>query len=101
MNKLIKLILVNLLGLVDFNSVVKEIESGLKGKSEIRLVLISLVSIAYGCVLHFLFNNVGEILINKSLLFFIGFIITTIVCFIVSFMQVGPIIFKGDDTEGE
>lgn len=99
MNKLIKLILVNLLGLVDFNGVVKEIESGVKGKSEIRLVLISLVSIAYGCVLYFLFNNVGEILINKSLLFFIGFIITTIVCFIVSFMQVGPIIFKGDDTE--
>ena len=73
MNKLIKLILVNLLGLVDFNGVVKEIESGVKGKSEIRLVLISLVSIAYGCVLYFLFNNVGEILINKSLLFFIGF----------------------------
>ena len=99
MNKLLKLILVNLLDLVDFNGVVKEIESGVKGKSEIRLIIISLVSIAYGGILYFLFSKLGDILINKNLLFFVGFILSTIVCFVVSFMQVDSVIFKSDDTE--
>lgn len=99
MNKLIKLIIVNLLGLVDFNGVVKEIESGVKGKSETRLIIISLASIGYGGILYFLFNKIGDILINKNLLFFVGFIISTIVCFVVSFMQVDSVIFKSEDTE--
>ena len=99
MNKLIKLVLVNLLGLFDYNGVLKELEAGVKGKSEARLIVIALASIVYGYLVYIVFNMLGDVVNNKSLIYFIGFVVATIMSFVVSVVQVGPIIFKSDDTE--
>lgn len=99
MNKLIKLISVNIMGLINYNGVMKEIEAGIKGKNETRLILVTLVSLIYGYFVYVLFNLVGGYLTNKYLIFLLGFIVSTIMCFAISFIQVGPVIFKNDDTE--
>ena len=52
MNKLIKLVLVNLLGLFDYNGVLKEVEAGVKGKSETRLIVVAIASIIYGYLVY-------------------------------------------------
>ena len=56
MNKLIKLIIVNLMGIVNYNNIVKEIDSGVKGKNETRVVLVAIVSLIYGYFLFYLFD---------------------------------------------
>ena len=53
MNKLIRLVSVNLMGLIDYNGVLKEKEAGIKGKSEARLIIIGLASILVGSVVYF------------------------------------------------
>lgn len=99
MNKLLKLVSVNLMGLVDYNGVLKEKEAGIKGKSEARLIIIGLASIVVGSVVYFLFNLLGEKVVNKELILFMGFLLTTILCFVVSIVQIGPIVFRSEDTE--
>lgn len=99
MNKLIKLVLVNLLGLFDYNGVLKEVEAGVKGKSETRLIVVAIASIIYGYLVYIVFNMFGNAITNKSLIIFVGFIVATVMSFIVSIVQVKPIIFNSDDTE--
>ena len=99
MNKLLKLVTVNLMSLVDYNGVTKEVEAGVKGKSETRLIIMGLASIVAGSILYLLFNLLGEHISNKNLILFVGFIICTILSFVVSIIQIGPIIFKSEDTE--
>lgn len=99
MNKLLKLISVNLMGLINYNGVMKEIEAGIKGKNETRLILVTLVSLIYGYFVYVLFNLIGGYLTNKYFIFLLGFVIATIMCFVISSIQVGPIIFKNEDTE--
>ena len=60
MNKLIKLVLVNLLGLFDYNGVLKEVEAGVKGKSETRVVVVAIASIIYGYLVYIVFNMFGN-----------------------------------------
>ena len=99
MNKLLKIVLVNLMGLVDYNGVLKEFEAGVKGKSEIRLIVMGISGIAVGAIMVFVFNLLGKLIINKDLILFVGFIISTILSFGISIIQVGPIVFKNEDTE--
>lgn len=99
MNKLIKLIIVHIMGWLNYNNIVKEIESGVRGKHEIRTILVVIVSLFYGYFLYFLFNYLGVKLIDKTLIYLIGFIVSSIVCFYVSFIHVDPIIFKSEDSE--
>lgn len=99
MNKLIKLIIVNIMGILNYNDIAKEIDSGVKGKNETRAVLVAIVSLIYGSFLFYVFNFVGNKFVDRTLIYFIGFLLSTIICFIVSFMQVGPIIFKSEDSE--
>ena len=68
MNKLIKLVLVNLLGLFDYNGVLKEVEAGVKGKSETRLIVVAIASIIYGYLVYIVFNMFGNAITNKSLI---------------------------------
>lgn len=99
MNKLIRLVSVNLMGLIDYNGVLKEKEAGIKGKSEARLIIIGLASILVGSVVYFLFNLLGEKVVNEGLLLFMGFLLTTLLCFVVSIVQIGPIVFRSEDAE--
>lgn len=99
MNKLLKLISVNLMALINYNGVMKEIEAGIKGKNETRLILVALVSLIYGYFVYVLFNLIGGYLTNKYLIFLLGFVIATVMCFVISSIQVGPVIFKNEDTE--
>ena len=78
MNKLIKLVLVNLLGLFDYNGVLKEVEAGVKGKSETRLIVVAIASIIYGYLVYIVFNMFGNTITNKSLIIFVGFIVAII-----------------------
>lgn len=99
MNKFLKLVSINLMSLVDYNGVLKEVEAGVKGKSEARLLIMGLASIIAGSVMYFLFNLLGENVTNKDLVLFVGFIVSTLSCLVVSIIQIGPIVFKSEDTE--
>ncbi len=97
MNKLFKLIYVNLLELFDINKIMIAREDGIKSNLEKRLVLSALIGLFYGYVIY-LFLTMLKIN-DKFLLLSVGFIVSTFVCFISDMQNIESALFKGDDND--
>ena len=97
MNKLFKLIYVNLLGLFDINKIIVAREDGVKSNLEKRLVITGIIVLFYG----FLIYNFLEFINfkNSFLILNIGFIISSLFCFISNLPVIEPTIFKNDDND--
>ncbi|MBE6146556.1 MAG: hypothetical protein E7171_08080 [Firmicutes bacterium] len=97
MNKLFKLIYVNLLSLFDINKIIIAREDGVKSSLEKRVILVALINVVYAYFLYVILNKL--VVTDKSLLLVIGFFVSTILCFSSDLSVVEQLIFKSDDTE--
>ncbi len=97
MSKLFRLLYVNLLGLFDINKIIVARKEGVKSNLENRTIIMGVGAIAIGYVFYKL---MGEITFSDSIYFFsLGFIVSTLYCFITDFSLIEPIIFDNSDNE--
>lgn len=97
MNKLFKLIYVNLLGLFDINKIIIAREDGVKSNLEKRTILLGLINVVYAYFLYIILDKLT--LKDNTILLVIGFLISTVFCFVSNLSVVEPLIFKMDDTD--
>ena len=79
MNKLIKLIYVNILDLGDINRVQMSKQAAVKDSSELKLVILSIIAITFGIGLYYIYNFLGSFILNKVNILNISCIISTLV----------------------
>ena len=65
MNKLIKLIYVNILDLGDINRVQMSKQAAVKDSSELKLVILSIIAVTFGIGLYYIYNFLGSFILNK------------------------------------
>ena len=97
MNKLFKLIYVNLLSLFDINKIIVAREDGVKSSLEKRVILVALINVVYAYFFYVLLNKI--VVTDKTMLLVIGFFISTLLCFASDISVVERLIFKSEDTE--
>ena len=66
MNKLFKLIYVNLLGLFDINKIIIAREDGVKSNLEKRVIIVALINVVYAYFLYVILNKL--VVTDKSIL---------------------------------
>ncbi len=97
MNKLFKLIYVNLLNLFDINKIIIAREDGVKSNLEKRTILVGLINVVYA---YFLYVILGKLdVTDNTLLLVVGFLVSTLLCFASNLSVVEQLIFRSDDTE--
>ena len=97
MNKLFKLIYVNLLSLFDINKIIIAREDGVKSNLEKRTILVALINVVYAYFLYVILNKL--VVTDKVVLLVIGFFVSTLLCFLSDISTVEQLIFRSDDTE--
>lgn len=97
MNKLIKLIIVNLLGLFDINKIRIAREDGVKSNFEKKAIITGIIAVVYGFLIYqlFILLNISD----KTLILDLGFIVSTIICLCMNMTMVEPLIFKNQDND--
>ena len=78
MNKLFKLIYVNLLSLFDINKIIIAREDGVKSNLEKRTILVALINVVYAYFLYVILNKL--VVTDKVVLLVIGFFVSTLSC---------------------
>ena len=97
MNKLLKLLYVNIIDMFDINKYRLAKENNIKTNFEGRAIIIALIAIFY---IYFIYKIAFSIkLSNNYLLLSLGFIISTIICFIINLFSVESAIFKNEDND--
>ena len=97
MNKLFKLIYVNLLNLFDINKIIIAREDGVKSNLEKRTIIVALLHVVF---VYFLYVILNKISFSKDLyLLIVGYLIGTIYCFFSDLSVVEPMMFKSDDID--
>ena len=97
MNKLIKLIYINLLGLFDINKIIVARSEGVKSNLEKKMVITVLIGLFYGYVIYSLFSYIK--INNSYIIFNIGFFISSLICMISNIINIEPIFFKNNDND--
>lgn len=97
MNKLFKLIYVNLLSLFDINKIVIAREDGVKSNLEKKLIITGLMAIVYGYFIYMFLKMLN--VDNKYYLLSFGFIVSTFVCLISNILVIESTIFKSEDND--
>jgi len=97
MNKLLKLIYVNLLGLFDINKIAIARKEGVKSNLERRSVILGIATLVCGYIIYsilikFTFNDSYNYLM-------IGFILSTLFCLAINISVIEPIVFKNNDND--
>lgn len=94
MNKLFKVMYVNILKLFGLNEIVTLRKKNIKSNLEIKAIVLSIVLLA-GCYIlykaYYLFNVKNVLLV--------GFVISTLMCFLLNFNNINSILFYDVDTE--
>ena len=94
MINVVKLIIVNLLGLFDLNKILIARDSGVKSNNEKKLIIVGILIFVIIYILNTLFKIIT--FDNPLYIFIVGFIISTIISIIVSRMTVEDTIFKSN-----
>ena len=97
MNKIFKLIYVNILNLFDINKIIIAREDGVKSNLEKRTMLVALIYVVFAYFLYIMLNKL--VLEDNVYLLVIGFIVSTIYCLFSNITVVEPMIFKSDDID--
>lgn len=97
MNKLIKLIYVNILSLFNINQIFIAREEGVKSNFETKAIIMGIILLFFGYLIYNLFDKIS--LTYNYLLLSVGFLISTLICFIINITSIEPIIFKNNDTD--
>ena len=97
MNKLFKLIYVNLLSLFDINKIIIARSEGVKSNLEKRTIIMGIIAIVYAVIIYNLFSIMN--LEDKCLILSVGYFISTIFCFMMNLFTIEPLIFKNEDND--
>lgn len=97
MNRLIKVIYVNILNLFDINKIVVAKQDGVKSSLETKTVITGLVGLLYGYIVYRFFTSFE--LENKMMILNITFLVSTIVCFVSCLLSITSVVLKGNDND--
>lgn len=97
MNKLFKLIYVNLLSLFDINKIIIARSEGVKSNLEKRTIIMGIIAIVYAVIIFKLFSIMN--LEDKYLILSVGYFISTIFCFMMNLFTIEPLILKSEDND--
>ncbi|MBQ4031146.1 MAG: hypothetical protein II625_05275 [Bacilli bacterium] len=97
MNKLLKLLYVNILGLFDFNKIAVARKEGVKSNLEKRGIVTGIATLICGYIIY---SFLSKLELNSSFEYLnLGFIISTLFCFIINVSLIEPIVFKNNDND--
>jgi len=97
MNKLFKLLYVNLLDMFNFNKIAVARKDGVRSNLEIRTVIVAIFTIIGGYIVY---SFMARTPLNNNYYYLgIGFLFSTIYCFITDLSLIEPIIFNSSDNE--
>lgn len=97
MNRLFKLLYVQILGLFDINKIKIARESGVKSNLEKRVIIVVIAGIFFGYLLYKLFTMYT--VSNKLYILGIGFIFSSLLCFFMDLFLIEPVVFKNDEND--
>jgi len=95
MNKLFKLVIVNLLGIFDMNKIIIARLEGVKSNLEKKTVLTVIMALFYGYFIYKIFTYVK--IEDYFLLLNFSFLISSFICFFIDLFLIEPVIFKNKD----
>ena len=97
MNKLLKLLYVNILGLFDINKIAVARREGVKSNLEKRSIVTGIATLLCGYIVY---SVLSKLSLNNAFDYLnIGFIISTFFCFIINISLIEPIVFKNNDND--
>ncbi len=99
MNKIIRLIYVNLVESLNINMINESKRIGAKDSSEIKLVITAVLGILFGVILYKFYDLAGAFLVNKYYILVIAFIVSTLTVFFSNLVSVEDTLFRGNDVE--
>ncbi len=97
MNRLVKVIFLNLLNLFDINRILIAKKDGVKSGFESKTIVTVLAGLMYGYLLYRLFLLLN--LSNHLMVLNISFLLSTILCFFSSLFTISSTVLKCDDNE--
>ena len=97
MNKLLKLLYVNILGLFDINKIAVARKEGVKSNLEKRSIVTGIATLLCGYIIYSVLSKLN--LNNAYDYLNVGFIISTIFCFFINITLIEPIVFKNNDND--
>ncbi len=97
MNKLFKLIWINILNLFDINKIIIAKNEGVKSNLEKKSIIIVIIALVYGFILYNLFIKIN--INEKFLILNISFLISSFLCFFLNLFLVESAILKSTDLE--
>ncbi len=97
MNKLFKLVYINLLSLFDINKIIIAREDGVKSNLEKRLIIVGIVGIVYSYLIYLVFTTIK--LENNYLILCVGFTLSTLLCLGSNLFNIESSLFRSDDNE--
>ncbi len=97
MNKLFKLIYVNLLNLFDINKIIIARSDGVKSNLEKRAIITGIIALVYGIIIYNAFKLLN--LDNNYYILSIGYAISSFMCFVMNLFTIEPLIFKSEDND--
>ena len=95
MNKLFKLIWINILNLFDINKIIIAKNEGVKSNLEKKSIIIVIIALVYGFILYNLFIKIN--INEKFLILNISFLISSFLCFFLNLFLVESAILKSTD----
>ena len=95
MNRLIKVIYINILNLFDINKIMIAKQDGVKSSFETKTVITGLVGLLYGYLIYRFFTTFE--LENKLMILAISFLLSTLICFVTDLFSITPVVLKGND----
>ncbi len=97
MNRLIKVIFLNLLNMFNINKVIVARENHVKSESESKLVITGIVAILFGYIFYLILTvlNVD----NKMMILNLAFLLSTFICVITSLFSITSQVLKGEDSD--
>lgn len=99
MIKLLKLIYINILEFADINRILISKQNNYKDNSELKIIILGIVSIICGVFLYNVYNAMFIIFQNKYNLLVLSFIVGNLVVLFSNIMNIQSVLFKGKDND--
>ena len=99
MNKLIKLIYVNILDLGDINRVQMSKQADVNDSSELKLIFLAIIGIGLGIALYYIYILLGSVILNKVDLLNISCIVCTIMLLFNDLLSISGTLFNTSEFE--
>ncbi len=99
MNKVIKLIYINLMESLNINSVSEAKQLNVKDSSEIKLIVMGIFGVLFGILLYNVYDAFGYSLANKYYILSMAMMLSTIVVFVSNLVTMEDALFRSNDVE--